>query len=85
MIHEVIQGVFGSVTSSIRKFTAFLLILVLVGMLIGARVESVASSFLPTAIMIPALLAIMAYAYTDAAVVFFAGFLLIFLLLSQPF
>ncbi len=81
MIHEIIQSTFSSITSSVRKFTAFLLILVLLGMLIGARVESVASSFLPTAIMIPVLLAIVAYAYTDAAVIFFAGFLLIFLLL----
>jgi hypothetical protein len=81
MIHEVIQGVFAELTSSVRKFTAALLILVLAGMLIGARVEHAAAEFLPTAIMFLVLLVIVAYAYTDAAIIFLAGFLLIFLLL----
>jgi len=81
VIHEIIQMVFTSLTSSIRKFTTFLILIVLLGMVLGARVEHVASYFLPTALMIPVVLAIMAYSSTDVAVILFACFLLVFLLL----
>jgi len=80
-IHNVITGFFYTVTSSVRKFAAFLIVLVIIGMLIGARIEHVAASFLPTAIMIPVLLAIVAYAYTDAAIALLFGFMFLFLLL----
>lgn len=70
-----------SVTSSIRKFTAFLFLIVIIGMMLGAHVYQADYSSLSTIIIIPAILALIAYFYTEAAIVFFVAFMVLFLLI----
>lgn len=64
-----------------RRFTSFLFILFMLGMLVGARIIQSNASLFPTAVIIPAFLAIVSYYYTEAAVVFFVIFALVFLVL----
>jgi hypothetical protein len=80
IVQGVITGVYGSVTSSIRRFAA-LIVLVLIGILIGVRIEGSAAAFIPIAVVASVLLAIVAYSNTDTALVFLIGFLLVLLLL----
>ena len=79
-IEKAVEGFIDTVTTSIRRFVAFLFVTFILGMLVGARVSSNQSLF-QTAIIVPAFLALVSYFYTEAAIVFFLIFALVFLFL----
>ena len=68
-----------SVTRSIRHFTAFLLLLFLGGLMVGAQIAQTNQSLLSSVTIVIAFLAIVSYFYTEAAIVFFLIFALIFI------
>jgi hypothetical protein len=80
-VEKYFSSFIDTVTSSVRRFTAFLFIFLIIGMLIGARIAQTNASLLPTAIIVPAFLALVAYFYTEAAIIFFIIFALVFLFL----
>ena len=79
-IVKAVEGFIGTATTSIRRFVALLFVTFILGMLVGARVASNPSLF-QTAIIVPAFLALVSYFYTEAAIVFFLIFALVFLFL----
>ncbi|MFA5246870.1 MAG: hypothetical protein WC408_03195 [Candidatus Micrarchaeia archaeon] len=78
ILNNFFTGVFNSATSSARRFTT-LIAIVIIGMLIGSRIDG-ASAFIPAAIIISILLAIVAFVNTDATILFLIGIMLLLLL-----
>ena len=70
-----------SVTLSIRRFTSFLILIFLAGLMVGAQIAQTNQALLSSVTIVLALLAIVSFFYTEAAIALFLIFALIFIFL----
>ncbi|MFH1106304.1 MAG: hypothetical protein V1787_00255 [Candidatus Micrarchaeota archaeon] len=82
VIDDISKSVFKYLTESVRRFTAFVFIVYAIGVLVGIRAAGFDVEIQRLTWMIPLLLALLSYMYTQIAVVFFLIFVLAIFLLG---
>ncbi len=82
ILHDIAQRTIDYISDSVRRFTAFTFIVVAVSVMIGMKVMMTGNVELQRlAWMVPVLLALLSYLYTEIAVIFFLIFAVIIMLL----
>ncbi len=82
LLEDITNSIIKYLTESIRRFSAFVFLVYAVGVVIGTKVALTGNAeFERLAWLIPVLLALLSYLYTEVAIVFFLLFALFMLLL----
>ncbi|MFH1200182.1 MAG: hypothetical protein V1708_03885 [Candidatus Micrarchaeota archaeon] len=74
LLEDISNSVFKYLTISIRRFTAFIFIIYAIGVVVGIRSMGFPQQTQALVWMIPLLLALLSYAYTQVAIIFFLLF-----------
>ncbi len=81
-IENTVQNLLRDLSSSIRKFTAFVFVVFALGVIAGAHAFSRGDAFLlQLAYTVPLLLALGSYYFTEVAIAFFILFLVVLVFL----